>query len=477
MRRLEPLAHSRKLVLRHGGHKQSHRHETVHLINLTRANEIGANCYLIEWDGLKLVLDAGLHPRLDGPAALPDTSLLPPGEIDAFFVSHAHLDHVGSLPVLMRNQPEAHVLMTEPTGLLADPLLHNAANVMHKRAEEGRDAVVRLFGHAEVSQSVKRWRSCPLERERALGDLRFQFFASGHILGAAGIRIEGGGSTLFYTGDVNFRDQTLSRKAAFPHDRVDALIVETTRGAAPAPPDFSRKAELSRLAEKIRAVFERKGAILMPAFALGKTQEAISAIHAMIRRDEIPECPVFIGGLSWRLTALHDGLADEYPRDLPKLRIIEHIGPRLLTGREIGSHRLIPGAIYLLSSGMMIERTLSNLLAQRMLAEERHAIFFIGYCDPASPAGRLRAAHADGTRVELDPRLGPQPIHCEVDHFELTAHALREDILEYILSVDPKHVVLVHGDPAALEWFRGEIVGRRPTMRVTIPAPGARVPL
>lgn len=449
----------------------------MHLTNLTRANEIGANCYLIEWDGLKFVLDAGLHPRLDGPDALPDVSLLPPGEIDAFFISHAHLDHIGSLPVLMRGQPGAHVLMTEPTGQLADPLLHNAANVMHKRADEGRDAVVRLFGHAEVSQSVKRWRSCPLERQRPLGDLRFQFFASGHILGGAGVHIEGDGSSLFYTGDVNFRDQTLSRKAAFPRDRVDALIVETTRGATPATPGFSRKAELARLGERIRAVFDRKGAVLVPVFALGKTQEAISAIHAMIRREEIPECPIFIGGLSWRLTALHDALAEEYPRDLPKLRMIEHIGPRLLTGREIGGHRPMPGAIYLLSSGMMIERTLSNLLAQRMLAEERHAIFFVGYCDPSSPAGRLRVARDAGARVELDARLGPQPIRCEIDHFDLTAHAFREDILDYILSVDPRHAVLVHGDPPALEWFHSTLAERRPGMRVTIPAPGVRVEL
>ncbi len=454
-----------------------HSPRIVHLTNLTRANEIGANCYLIEWNGTKIVLDAGLHPRLDGPDALPNSSLLPPGEVDAFVISHAHLDHIGSLPILMRDQPEAHVLMTEPTGLLADPLLHNAANVMHKRAEEGRDPIVRLYGHAEVSQSAKRWRWCPLEHEHPLDDLQFEFFASGHILGGVGVRIAGGGSSLFYTGDVNFRDQTLLRKAAFPRDHVDALIVETTRGASPAPAGFSRKAELNRLAERIRAVFERKGAVLMPVFALGKTQEAISAVHAMIRHGEIPECPIYIGGLSWRLTALHDGLAAEYPRDMPKLRMIEHIGPRLLTGREIGTHRPQPGAIYLLSSGMMIERTLSNLLAQRMLAESRHAIFFIGYCDPQSPAGRLHTAHADGSRVEIDPKFGPQPIHCEVDHFNLTAHALRDDILDYILSVDPKHTVLVHGDPPALEWFRAMLSERRPAMRVTIPEPGLKVDL
>jgi Cft2 family RNA processing exonuclease len=449
----------------------------MHLTNLTRANEIGANCYLIEWEGTTFVLDAGLHPKLNGPGALPELSLLPESGVDAFFVSHAHLDHVGSLPVLMRQQPEAHVLMTEPTGLLADPLLHNAANVMQRRAEEGRDAMARLFGHREISQSVKRWRSCPLEQERPLGDLRFQFFSAGHILGSVGIRIEGGGRSLFYTGDVNFRDQTLSRRADFPRDRADVLVVETTRGTTQVPPGFSRKGELARLAERIRAVFDRRGAVLMPAFALGKTQEAISALHAMIRRGEIPECPIFIGGLSWRFTALHDGLAEEFPRELPKLRMIEHVGPRLLTGRDIGGHRLMAGAIYLLSSGMVIEHTLSNLLAQRMLTEERHAIFFIGYCDPESPAGRLLAARASGGRVDLDPRFGPQPIYCEVDHFDLTAHAQRDDILDYIVSVDPRHVILVHGDPPALEWFRAELAQRRPGMRVTIPGPGIRVEL
>lgn len=449
----------------------------MHFTNLTRANEIGANAYLLEMDGANVVLDAGLHPRLSGEPALPDAGLLPPGKVDAFLISHAHLDHIGALPVLMRGQPEANVIMTESTGLVADPLLHNAANVMHKRMEEGRDPAGRLYGHREVSQAVKRWRSWPLERECALDGIRFEFFSSGHILGAAGVRLHAGGRKVFYTGDVNFRNQTIIRRATFPIERADVLILETTRGATASPEGFSREGELARLAAGIRATFERRGAVLIPAFALGKTQEAICALHGMIRRGEIPDCPMHIGGLSWRFTALYDSLADEYPRDLPRLRMIEHIRPRLLTGRDIPGFRPEPGEIYLLSSGMMIERTLSNVLGQRMLAEERHGIFFIGYCDPESPAGRLRAASAAGQRVVLDPAAGPQPIRCQVDYFDLTAHAQREDLLEYAVGTDAAHTILVHGDPPALEWFRASLQAARPGMRITIPEPGARIDL
>ena len=97
--------------------------------NLTRANEIGANSYYIETAGRRLVLDCGMHPTREGEDALPDLRLVPDGEVDAILVSHAHLDHFGSLPVLMRRQPQSRVFMTAPTARLGEMLLQGKSNL------------------------------------------------------------------------------------------------------------------------------------------------------------------------------------------------------------------------------------------------------------------------------------------------------------------------------------------------------------
>ena len=102
----------------------------MRFINLTRQTEIGANSYFLELDGKRLILDAGLHPRNEGEAALPLYRLVTDGSIDAILISHAHQDHIGTLPVLMRRQPQAKVFMTQPTARLADAMLHNSVNVM-----------------------------------------------------------------------------------------------------------------------------------------------------------------------------------------------------------------------------------------------------------------------------------------------------------------------------------------------------------
>jgi len=102
----------------------------VKFINLTRRTEIGANSYYLEAGDRGLVLDCGMHPRDDGEGALPSWKAINGRRIDAILISHAHQDHIGTLPVLMRRQPNAPVFMTEATGEIGAALLHNSVNVM-----------------------------------------------------------------------------------------------------------------------------------------------------------------------------------------------------------------------------------------------------------------------------------------------------------------------------------------------------------
>ena len=455
------------------------------LTNLTRANEIGANSYLLDFgpDG-RVVLDAGMHPRAENLQGLPRLEQLKFDSVDTIFVSHAHHDHTGALPLLMRDQPGARVFMSEPTYFLTEPLLHNSVQVMLKQKVEKGIAEYPLFTHRELDQLVKVWQACGLEREwspKGYPDpeneaLSFTFHDAGHILGSVGISLKHRGRTIFYTGDVSFVDQTLVRAAEFPRSGIDVLITETTRGSQSKPEGFTRDGEVERLALALEQTFARGGAVLMPVFAMGKTQELLAQLHFLQKRKRLPQTPIYIGGLGRSFCEIYDRLAGRTRRKHPKLDLLEDIRPQVMDGRLAREFSPKRGHIYLISSGMMTENTLSNIFAQEFLAHDRHSIFFVGYSDPESPAGRLQATKQNDS-VTLNATYGPQPVRCQVDHFDFTAHAQREDLLQYILDVNPRVCVLVHGDAPALAWFQQELAVQAPGMKVIVPPPGEALEL
>jgi Cft2 family RNA processing exonuclease len=455
------------------------------LTNLTRANEIGANSYLLDFgpDG-RVVLDAGMHPRAEGMGGLPQLEKLKFDSVGTILVSHAHHDHTGSLPLLMRDHPGARVFMSEPTYFLAEPLLHNSVQVMLKQKAEKGIVEYPLFTHRELDQLVKVWQACGLERNWSLNGypdpdnepLTFSFHDAGHILGSVGTALHHRGRTIFYTGDVNFTDQTLVRGADFPREDIDVLITETTRGSQPRPENFSRDDTVENLAVALEETFAKGGAVLMPVFAMGKTQELLAQIHFLQKSRRLPETPIYIGGLGRSFCEIYDRLAARTRRRHPKLCLLDDIEYQVMDGRRARDFSPKRGHIYLISSGMMTENTLSNIFAQEFLAHDRHSIFFVGYCDPDSPAGRLRATKP-GDSVTLNATYGPQPVRCRVEHFDFTAHAQREDLLKYVLDVKPRVCVLVHGDPPALEWFKQELAAQAPGMKVVIPPPGEAMEL
>ena len=456
----------------------------ITLTNLTRATEIGANSYSLEIAGKRLVLDSGMHPKYDGEAALPLLNLLPDDSVDAIILSHAHQDHLGSLPVLMRRQPRAPVFMTEATRQLSDVMLHNSVNVMGKRRDEGNAAP--LFSHREVDFAARRWSPVPIQQRFDLlgdrlrpdeeADVSVEFFDAGHILGSVGTMIRGDGRSVFYTGDVNFENQTIMRGARFPEEPVDVLIIEATRGDSPTPEGFTRELEEQRFGMALQAAFTRGGSALVPLFALGKTQEVLAMIHQFRRKGVIKESPVYIGGLSTKLTEIYDALAHHTPRQKHDLQLLDSVAPFVLAGQEALSAQLRPGRIYALSSGMMTEKTLSNSFARQVLSDPAQSLYFVGYADPESPAGKIRATPQGGT-VQLSPEFAPQPMDCVVEQFSFSAHASRESLRAYIQRAQPKTVVLVHGDPPAIAWFAEVIKEDLPGTRVIVPPPGEPVEL
>jgi Cft2 family RNA processing exonuclease len=456
--------------------------------NLSGALEIGSNCYSIETGGRRILLDAGYHPKKSGTDGLPQLGLMPDDSCDAMVLSHAHQDHLGSLPVAMRRHPRAPVFMTEPTRLLGGIMLHNSVNVM--LAEQAGGAEAALFSHREADICERRWMARPLNQKFDLhgervgpaetGDVTFEFFDAGHILGSAGTLIRSGGRTLFYAGDVQFDGQNVSPGAAFPSfadEPCDVMIMESTYGARATPAGFTRGSETERLAQAIEAVFARGGCVLMPLFALGKTQEFLTLFHGLRMRGRLRrDCPIYIGGLGAKLTEVYDKLARKTPRLQPQLDLLNEVQPFVVSGQNLADIRLRPGRIFALSSGMMVEKTLSNFVARQFLSHPENAIFFVGYADPDSHGGRLREIGTGG-KISLGADHPAETVRCQVESFNFSAHASRESIRAYVKRTKPRKLIFVHGDPSACEWLASAAREDLPDTEVLSPAPGVRTEL
>lgn len=448
--------------------------------NLSRGNEIGSNSYLLECGSTNIVLDSGMHPKRDGLDCAPDLGLLADRVIDTIFVSHSHLDHVGTLPLLQKAHPEADVYMTPETIDLADALLHNSVNVMTSRAVEEDILEYPLFDHHQVEEDSKLWLPAKPRNRFVVGrdedPVTTEFFDAGHILGSVGVRLEHEGKSIFYTGDVHFEDQTISMAADFPRDHVDTLIMETTRGASVRPADYTRAAEITKLIDTIEETLERGGAVLLPVFAMGKTQELLTILHGCKQRGLLRDAPVHMGGLSAKMTTIFDRHAATTRRKNSGFRILREMDLQMRRRRDRSPLRPQAGGIYALSSGMMTEKTTSNQFARGFLENPKNSIIFVGYADPASPAGHILAANP-GDDIQLDHRYPAEPLNCGVHRFDFSGHATREELHNFATDVRPKKVVLVHGDTSALDWFQQSLTASLPDTEIIIPKPGEAISL
>jgi Cft2 family RNA processing exonuclease len=447
--------------------------------NLTRAEEIGANCYLLETGNTRVLLDSGMHPRAAGPQATPDFSVLGDRGFDAMVLTHAHQDHVGCLPLAMRQSPDAPVFMTEATAAISDVMLHNSVNVMMRQREELGLPDYPLFSHREVEQLADQWRLVDLGRPFDLSDERgavtCELFDAGHILGSTGALVRAEGRRIFYTGDVNFEDQTLMRAAKFPEENIDVLIMETTRGDSPVPEGFTRKTEEERFINALQAALDEGAPVLVPVFALGKTQELLALLHGARKSGALRGgFGLYVGGLGAKITATTDNLRGRAPRRYGDLKLATCMPMEVVGGRDMAQLPVLPRTVYAVSSGMMTENTLSNMLAPRILEDPKAHCMFVGYSDPESPAGQVRSS-TDGGEVVIDRRRHPVKRRCRVDQFTLSAHATRDGLLGYARKVQPAKIVLVHGDPPAVGWFARELPKVCPRSEVIVPPPGQTI--
>ena len=456
----------------------------MRIINLNPETDIGASAWFVDLEGHRLLMDSGMHPKREGREGLPLFKTILNEELDAIAISHCHHDHVGTLPVALRYFPKAHVLLPEQSYFIVERVLHNSVNVMTRQRDERGIKEYPLFTHDEVDEIAPLFQAFRYNREiewasyhktrAGFSSPTLEFFDAGHTLGSAGILLRGKKETLFYTGDVCFHDQTLLRAARFEDVKADVLIMETTRGNRATPPGFTRAAEIERLTLAIQQALKRKGCVLIPSFALGRTQEILALLALLMREGKLKHQPIYIGGLGRVFTEIYDLEAHRTHRQHTNLQLREAHNLVVLEKGQTEKMKLGGGRIFVLTSGMMAENTAAHDLAVRMAGDERQSIFFVGYADPETPGGRLKAARPGETFV-FSPGAGRVTRSCDVQDFDLTAHANREELLDFVGKVAPRAVLLGHGDENSRKWFEDQIRARHRKIKIIQPMPGKAV--
>jgi len=447
----------------------------MHLTDLNSAGGIGANSLFVVIGPFRVLIDAGLHPKQKGREAIPRFDLIRHVSLDLIILTHCHLDHLGSLPVVARQHPLAEIWMSRESAVLAPRMMRNSVRVMSRQREEDDIPEYPLYTDAEIHALEGRFANLPLDRVNELhahGEvLNVEFFHAGHVPGAVSVRLSHGRESLLHSGDILFTDQHIL-PGARPEDHLEAntLVLETTRGCTTRAPGASRAEESERLVSTVSETIRHGGSCLLPVFALGRTQEILSLLHEAFRTGKIPECPVYTSGLGMDLANYFDSLSRKNSPLQFRKRILKDLGVRRMP-RDIVPGRSPHGpAIYVASSGMVVENTPSYRLAAAMIGDSSNSVCFVGYCDPDAPGHDILTA-GHGSSVLFDALDFQMPCRARIERFDLSSHADREELLDYAIARNPSTVVLSHGDPEARSWFEEELYASVLDARVIDPEP------
>lgn len=413
-------------------------------------NEVGASCLYIEIAGMKLLIDAGMRMHSDNP--LPALGLLDGiGDLDVILVTHAHADHIGALPIVHALYPNSPIYTTPPTVDLMKIMMKDSYKLLEKRSRETN--MLPPYTEEQVNNLLQSLLLFPANGELTIGQVKITSYRAGHILGAVMFLIEGDGEKLFVTGDLSFKAGRTINGAEVPHDiEPDVLIMESTYGNRT---HTDRHTEEKRLAQDVAEVITSGGFALIPAFALGRAQEILLILQDFMEKGLIPEFPIYVDGLVTPISRIYN----QYPHFVkgPVAYRIKNNGDAFLTeGRCKAVHpkerEMIlqgkPGCI-IASSGMLIGGA-SSWYAQRLVGNEKNAIFITGYQDEESPGKRLLNI-ANGLESKIELNGTSYEVTCRIGKYGLSAHADASEMNRFVQKLKPTYTLLVHGDDVARE--------------------------
>jgi len=447
------------------------------MINLTflgGCSEIGANSCFLDVFGTKFLIDSGLHPERRDQLAFPQFEYIGEQEIAAMLITHAHSDHIGALPFAIKHFPKARVLMTQPTSDLAELMLNDTAKILKSNiAQEFTAESLEYYKNENIQnlfalfESIKYNDKITFENTFSPNQsANVSFHEAGHILGSAGVLIESNGRNIFHTGDVNFQNTALLKKANFPRHHLDVLIIESTNANSIMP---DKKEQTKDFANFINKISNSNGSILIPTFSLGKAQEILRIISSLAKKGSIPNLPIYTHGLTRRINKVYDKYC--YSSEMLKKGFeVSDINQEYLDLSDSGnSNYLKSPSIVLANGGMMNERTMSYRIALEWFKRKNFGIAMVGFQKVATPGHSLLNSSKNKNFSYANLNLSRS---CEVEKFRFSAHSGIEELIEFAVDTKPKNIFIVHGDEEACDKLAYEISQRLDTSRIFVPKLG-----
>lgn len=454
------------------------------------ARTVTGSMHLIQVDGFQFLLDCGLYQGHRDEARERNSHFpFDPKTIHAVVLSHAHIDHCGNLPTLMRNGFRGPIYCTPATRDLIAVMLADSAKIQEEDAEylnrkrdKGLPKIQPLYERTDVRQLMRQVEGVRYQRDFDLGHgVRFRFVEAGHLLGSAmvAVTINSGGQqrSLTFTGDLGRRSLPILRDPA-PVPPAEFVISESTYGGQNhAPVDEMA----GKLGEVVRRTFERGGKLLIPAFSLGRTQTIVYFLHQLMQAGQLPDLPIFVdsplAANATEIFRLHPECFDDETasllEDQPQLFGEQRIRyTRSVEDSQALNRRQDP-CIIIAASGMCEAGRIQHHLKHN-IEDPRCTILIAGFQAPYT-LGRRLVEHQPQVRIHDH----MWQLKAEVVVLNgFSSHADHQDLLTFLgpLAKDARKVCLVHGEPDRSEALAVGLrqIGFRDVM---IPDRGETVPI
>ena len=383
------------------------------------AGKVGGSSHLLDFGATRVLVDAGIKPDGRGPAA-PNFGAI--DRLDAAVITHAHLDHCGALPLLVRDRPGLPIYCTPPSAKLIVSALND-----HAAMGGG------LPGGAPIHEVRKRLVPVPFGKPLKIGDARVTLTESGHILGAASVLLRSGPATVFHTGDICMEDHFSIPSAQLPNVKdIDLLIMEATL-ADQKPQPFSDS--IRTMVETINdTTMERGGSVLIPTYALGQAQEIILGLKHYAREYGLDrDVFIYVDGsvvtTSERLYAEQLGYMKPYLQHSDPREIFFSDNIRAVANDDKARERILTNPCAVIASPVTMQGGASAFYRRRLEGDPKNAVIL-----PSNAASSYGAHRAEG-EVE----------QWRVKRVSFAAHCTQDELLGITKKLSPRQIILIHG--------------------------------
>lgn len=451
------------------------------------AKMVTGSCHLIEYANKKLLVDCGMRQGQDTKTELGEDSFpFDAASVDAVLLTHAHIDHSGLLPLLVKKGFSGDIITTEATSQLCTIMLPDSANIQEydaqlenkKRQRAGKKLIEPLYTMQDVNNTLKLIKGVKYDETVKLSDeVTVRFKDAGHLLGSASVEIwiteDGATKTLAFSGDIGRAERPIICDPKFI-EQADYVIMESTYGDRNHEAGTNDEKE-AQLASVLRAAIARGGNIVIPSFAIGRTQELLYYIKRFIANNTVKgleKIPVYVDSpLGIEATRVYERSADGY-YDEEAMELRREGSPfdfeTVNFTRTADESKLInvtPGQkIIIASSGMCDAGRIRHHLKHN-LYQKNATVIFAGY-QAVGTLGRLLVDGAE--KVKL---FGEEiRVNAVIEHLSVfSGHAGRNELVDWVSAITPKpdRVFLVHGEEEALDMLAGAI--RSLGYNVTVP--------